>query len=62
MKKTIFLAWKSEGARVGSKSAMKLMFALPGNPVNNTVCADLLVRTCLDMLHGSLPPEYSSET
>ena len=47
---------------MGSKALSKLIFALPGNPVSTTVCANLLFRPCLDMLHGSLLPEYSSET
>merc|ERR1719232_197906 len=29
----------------------KLVFALPGNPVSASVCTELLVRPCLDLLH-----------
>jgi hypothetical protein len=29
----------------------KLVFALPGNPVSASVCSELLVRPCLDLLH-----------
>ena len=29
----------------------KLIFALPGNPVSASVCTELLVRPCLDLLH-----------
>ncbi|KAL7520279.1 hypothetical protein ACHAWX_005013 [Stephanocyclus meneghinianus] len=29
----------------------KLIFALPGNPVSASVCAELLVRPCLDLLY-----------
>lgn len=34
--------------------AVRLVFAMPGNPVSATVCTQLLVRPCLDLLyHGS---------
>lgn len=33
--------------------AVRLVFAMPGNPVSATVCTQLLVRPCLDLLfHG----------
>mmetsp|Transcript_6729 Transcript_6729/g.9653 ORF Transcript_6729/g.9653 Transcript_6729/m.9653 type:complete len:668 (-) Transcript_6729:316-2319(-) len=31
-----------------------LIFALPGNPVSAMVCAELLVRPCLDMIHSGI--------
>jgi len=33
------------------KLCRKLVFALPGNPVSASVCTELLVRPCLDLLH-----------
>ena len=32
----------------------KLVFALPGNPVSASVCSELLVRPCLDLLHDGI--------
>ena len=40
----------------------KLIFALPGNPVSASVCTELLVRPCLDLLHDGIDnEEYMSE-
>lgn len=39
----------------------KLVFALPGNPVSASVCSELLVRPCLDMLHTGIGAELLSE-
>lgn len=39
----------------------KLVFALPGNPVSASVCSELLVRPCLDMLHTGIDAELLSE-
>jgi len=38
---------------IDGKSYRKLAFALPGNPVSASVCTELLVRPCLDLLHRS---------
>jgi molybdopterin biosynthesis enzyme len=41
----------------------KLIFALPGNPVSASVCTELLIRPCLDLLHHGItiePPSSSS--
>eukprot|EP00571_Detonula_confervacea_P011010 CAMPEP_0172305330 /NCGR_PEP_ID=MMETSP1058-20130122/6646_1 /TAXON_ID=83371 /ORGANISM="Detonula confervacea, Strain CCMP 353" /LENGTH=732 /DNA_ID=CAMNT_0013016895 /DNA_START=24 /DNA_END=2218 /DNA_ORIENTATION=+ len=32
----------------------KLIFALPGNPVSASVCTELLVRPCLDLIHDGV--------
>lgn len=45
----------------------KLIFALPGNPVSASVCTELLVRSCLDLLHhgantAKLPKTLSMES
>jgi len=32
----------------------KLVFALPGNPVSASVCCELLVRPCLELLHNGV--------
>jgi len=37
-----------------------LIFALPGNPVSAMVCTELLIRPCLDMMHGGSISEVSS--
>ncbi len=39
----------------------KLVFALPGNPVSASVCAELLVRPCLDLIHTGVNSETFSE-
>ena len=36
------------------KQYKKLVFALPGNPVSASVCTELLVRPCLDLLHDGV--------
>jgi molybdenum cofactor synthesis domain-containing protein len=38
----------------------KLIFALPGNPVSASVCTELLIRPCLDLLHHGVTIELSS--
>lgn len=38
----------------------KLVFALPGNPVSASVCTELLVRPCLDLLHHGVVSEVES--
>ncbi|GKZ01157.1 hypothetical protein MPSEU_001067100 [Mayamaea pseudoterrestris] len=38
---------------VSTKFGDRLVFCLPGNPVSAIVCAHLLVRPCLDMMHVS---------
>lgn len=43
----------------------KLIFALPGNPVSASVCTELLIRPCLDLLHHGVtiePPSSSSSS
>lgn len=40
----------------------KLVFALPGNPVSASVCSELLVRPCLDLLHAGVGAESFSDT
>ena len=36
---------------INGQTHRKLVFALPGNPVSASVCTELLVRPCLDLLH-----------
>ncbi len=43
------------------KQTKCLIFGLPGNPVSAYVCTELLVRPCLDMLHGTLPPSGDNQ-
>lgn len=38
------------------ETCRKLVFALPGNPVSASVCTELLVRPCLDLLHNGAGP------
>ena len=40
----------------------KLVFALPGNPVSASVCTELLVRPCLDLLHDSVVSDKDEES
>jgi hypothetical protein len=35
--------------------SVRLVFAMPGNPVSATVCTQLLVRPCLDLLFHGVP-------
>lgn len=39
---------------VNGETCRKLVFALPGNPVSASVCTELLVRPCLDLLHSCI--------
>ena len=48
-KPTTFITIDKE--RSDGKMCRKLIFALPGNPVSASVCTELLVRPCLDLLH-----------
>ncbi len=43
----------------GCRQRRTLVFALPGNPVSASVCTELLVRPCLDLLHRGV--DLSSE-
>lgn len=50
-KPTTFITIDKETSN--GKICRKLVFALPGNPVSASVCTELLVRPCLDLLyHG----------
>jgi len=40
----------------------KLIFALPGNPVSASVCTELLVRPCLDLIHDSVASDEDEES
>lgn len=48
-KPTTFITIDQETSR--GEMCRKLVFALPGNPVSASVCTDLLVRPCLDLIH-----------
>ncbi|KAL7531957.1 hypothetical protein ACHAXR_004335 [Thalassiosira sp. AJA248-18] len=52
-KPTTFITIDRDGTK-------KLIFALPGNPVSASVCTELLVRPCLDLLHDSVDSETLS--
>jgi len=45
-KPTTFLS-----TELAADSKMRLIFAMPGNPVSAMVCTELLIRPCLDMMH-----------
>ena len=52
-KPTTFITIEKESNDGNGTMCRKLIFALPGNPVSASVCTELLVRPCLDMLyHG----------
>ena len=40
----------------------KLVFALPGNPVSASVCTELLVRPCLDLIHDGVASDKDEES
>eukprot|EP00934_Nitzschia_sp_Nitz4_P007703 Nitzschia sp. Nitz4//scaffold9_size221794//118678//120955//NITZ4_001356-RA/size221794-augustus-gene-0.167-mRNA-1//-1//CDS//3329561031//7693//frame0 len=46
---------------IQKNNAIRLVFAMPGNPVSATVCTHLLVKPCLDLLLHGFPPEVSSQ-
>eukprot|EP00985_Skeletonema_marinoi_P002504 scaffold1033_cov141-Skeletonema_marinoi.AAC.33 len=48
-KPTTFITIDKEGSN--GTIRRKLVFALPGNPVSASVCTELLVRPCLDLLN-----------
>lgn len=48
-KPTTFITIDKE--TMNGKVCRKLVFALPGNPVSASVCTEVLVRPCLDLLH-----------
>lgn len=45
---------------IPSQHGTRLVFAMPGNPVSATVCTQLLVRPCLDLLFSG--PDKSADT
>jgi molybdopterin biosynthesis enzyme len=45
---------------IPSTKGTRLVFAMPGNPVSATVCTQLLVRPCLDLLFCR--PDSSADT
>ncbi|KAL7539504.1 hypothetical protein ACHAWF_006428 [Thalassiosira exigua] len=46
----------------GKGQCKKLVFALPGNPVSASVCTELLVKPCLDLLHDGFNVESSDSS
>ena len=55
-KPTTFITIDREDTKTGILQR-KLIFALPGNPVSASVCSELLVRPCLDLLHDGVDIE-----
>lgn len=51
-KPTTFITIDKESGN--GTTSRKLVFALPGNPVSASVCTELLVRPCLDLLHHGI--------
>jgi hypothetical protein len=46
---------------INEETHRKLVFALPGNPVSASVCTELLVRPCLDLLHHGVDINSTSD-